>query len=171
MQCDCFRIGFILPSQQMLSQNYYSSIIDKMASWAGWNGFAGLIWPAGCSLETPALKPRIGAYNPKKLWATKSARLFESQGMTSSSKCKQICINILSLCKHQQKTRDLKLNIFCPLSYKSSRVFRGLEQLSSLFWRRVMAIYKLGVIHPRLEFVGVEILTTFWFLWHNFDSR
>jgi len=34
-----------------------------------------------------------------------------------------------------------------------------------------MAIYKLGVIHPRLEFVGVGILTTFLFLWHNFDSR
>jgi len=26
-----------------------------------------------------------------------------------------------------------------------------------------MAILKLGAIHPRLEFVGVEILTTFWF--------
>jgi len=26
-----------------------------------------------------------------------------------------------------------------------------------------MAIYRLGVIHPRLEFVGVEILTTFCF--------
>jgi len=26
-----------------------------------------------------------------------------------------------------------------------------------------MATYKLGVIHPRLEFVGVESLTTFWF--------
>jgi len=26
-----------------------------------------------------------------------------------------------------------------------------------------MAIYKMGVIHPRLEFVGVEILATFCF--------
>jgi len=34
-----------------------------------------------------------------------------------------------------------------------------------------MAIYKLGVIHPRLVFEGVEILTTFCFLWHNFGSR
>jgi len=34
-----------------------------------------------------------------------------------------------------------------------------------------MAIYKLGVIHPRFPFVGVEILTTFCFLWHNFGSR
>jgi len=34
-----------------------------------------------------------------------------------------------------------------------------------------MAIHKLGVIHPRFPFVGVEILTTFWFLWRNFGSR
>jgi len=34
-----------------------------------------------------------------------------------------------------------------------------------------MAIYQIGVIHPRLDFVGVEILTTFWFLWNNFGSR
>ena len=34
-----------------------------------------------------------------------------------------------------------------------------------------MAIYKLGLIHPRLEFVGVEILTIFWVLWHSFGSR
>ena len=29
----------------------------------------------------------------------------------------------------------------------------------------------MGVIHPSLEFVGVEILTTFWFLCHNFSPR
>jgi len=34
-----------------------------------------------------------------------------------------------------------------------------------------MAIYKLGVGHPRLVFEGVEMLTSFWFLWHNFGSR
>jgi len=34
-----------------------------------------------------------------------------------------------------------------------------------------MVVYKLGVIHFRLEFAGVEMLTTFWFLWHNFGSR
>jgi len=34
-----------------------------------------------------------------------------------------------------------------------------------------MALYKLGVIQPRFPFVGVEILTTFWFLCHNFGSR
>jgi len=34
-----------------------------------------------------------------------------------------------------------------------------------------MAIYKRGVIDPRLVFVGVEIFTTFCFLWHNFGSR
>ena len=31
-------------------------IIDKMASRAGWNDFAGRIWPAGRSLETAGLK-------------------------------------------------------------------------------------------------------------------
>jgi len=31
-----------------------------------------------------------------------------------------------------------------------------------------MAISKLCVIHPRLAFVGVEILISFCFLWHNF---
>jgi len=51
------------------------------------------------------------------------------------------------------------------------QVFRGLEQLSSLFWQGVMAIYKLGVIQPRFPFVVVEILTTFWFLCHHFVSR
>ena len=30
-----------------------------------------------------------------------------------------------------------------------------------------MAIYKRGVLHPRLVFARVEILITFWFLWHN----
>jgi len=34
-----------------------------------------------------------------------------------------------------------------------------------------MATYKLGVIQPRFPFVGVEILTTFWFLWRSFGSR
>ena len=87
-----------------------------------------------------------------------------------SSKWKQICINILSLCKHQQKTRNLKLkNFFCSLNYKSSRVFWGLEQLSSLFWRRVMAISKLGAIQPRFFFRGRNF-DHFWILWRNFGS-
>jgi len=34
-----------------------------------------------------------------------------------------------------------------------------------------MGIYNMGVIHPRLAFVEVEILTTFCFLCHNFGSR
>jgi len=37
------------------SWTYYFFIIYKMASRAGWNGFAGRIWPAGRSLETPGL--------------------------------------------------------------------------------------------------------------------
>ena len=36
-------------------QFFFFFIIDKMASRAGWNDFAGRIWPAGRSLETPAL--------------------------------------------------------------------------------------------------------------------
>jgi len=32
-----------------------------------------------------------------------------------------------------------------------------------------MAIYKRGVLNPRLDFVGVEILTTFCFLRHILD--
>jgi len=31
---------------------YYFFIIDKLASRAGWNGFAGRIWPVGRSFET-----------------------------------------------------------------------------------------------------------------------
>ena len=34
-----------------------------------------------------------------------------------------------------------------------------------------MAIYNMGVIHPRLAFVGVEICTSCCFLAHNFGSR
>jgi len=34
-----------------------------------------------------------------------------------------------------------------------------------------MAIYKQGVIQPMVTFLGVQILTTFWFLWHTFWSR
>jgi len=34
-----------------------------------------------------------------------------------------------------------------------------------------MAIYKLGVIDPRLALKGAEILITFCFLCHNFGSR
>jgi len=34
-----------------------------------------------------------------------------------------------------------------------------------------MAICKRGVIQALVSFLGVEILTTFWFLWYNFWSR
>ena len=34
-----------------------------------------------------------------------------------------------------------------------------------------MAISKRGVILPFVNFLGVEILTNFWFLWHKFWSR
>jgi len=34
-----------------------------------------------------------------------------------------------------------------------------------------MAIYNMSVIHPRLAFVDVKILTNFCFVGHNFGSR
>ena len=34
-----------------------------------------------------------------------------------------------------------------------------------------MAIYKQGVIQPMVTFLGLEIMTTFWLLWHKFWSR
>ena len=39
----------------IFSYIYYVFIIDKMSSRAEWNGYAGRIWSAGGSLETPAL--------------------------------------------------------------------------------------------------------------------
>jgi len=47
-------------------------------------------------------------------------------------------------------------------SSQTTRIHESLESLnsvSSIFWRRVMAIYNMGAIHPRLAIVGVEILT------------
>ena len=46
-----------------------------------------------------------------------------------------------------------------------------LERLTSSSCWRVMTIYNMGVMHPRLAFVGVEILTNFCFLGHSFGSR
>jgi len=42
---------------------------------AGWNGFAGRIWPAGRSLETPALyeSSRVAPGACKRGWAPQSA--------------------------------------------------------------------------------------------------
>jgi len=34
-----------------------------------------------------------------------------------------------------------------------------------------MAMTKQGVNLPFFNYLGVEILTTFWFLWHKFWSR
>jgi len=55
------------------------------------------------------------------------------------------------------------LKFFFTLNYKTSRVFRGLEQLSSSSFWRFMALYDMGVIYPRLAFVGVKIFTNFLF--------
>jgi len=67
------------------------------------------------------------------------------QGLVTSSKCKQICINILPLCEHQQKTRHPKLNKILFISnYKTLPIFRGFEQLSSSISWRVMALSQNG---------------------------
>jgi len=57
------------------------------------------------------------------------------------------------------------------LNCKPSQNFRGLDQLSSIFWRRVKAVGNVGVMYPRLAFVGVDILTNFWFWGYDFGSR
>jgi len=58
-------------------------------------------------LQSPSnpLKTRIETYNPKKLRLTKSDGWFDSPEVTSLSKCIEICINNLWICKHQQKNR------------------------------------------------------------------
>jgi len=93
-------------------------------------------------------------------------------GLMTSSKNMQICINILSLCIHQQKTRNPKTEcIFFIENYMISRVFTGFERLSSSFWRRVMASYSQGSNSHQISVCGSKILTIFCFLSHNFRSR
>jgi len=93
-------------------------------------------------------------------------------GLITSSKYIEICINILSLCIHQQKTRNPKSECFFFIAnYMTSQVFRGFEQLSSSFRRRVMASYSQGWNSPQISICGSKILTIFWFLSHNFRSR
>jgi len=69
-------------------------------------------WTRNARKSIKGSKDSYYSLEPKKLWATKSARLFDSQGLMTSTKCKQIYINILSLCKNQQKTQHLKLKNF-----------------------------------------------------------
>jgi len=64
-QCDCCGICYILRNQKtfpkyciLFFHHWQNGFIDKMASRAGWNGFAGRIWPVGRSLETPGLNHR-----------------------------------------------------------------------------------------------------------------
>ena len=98
-----------------------------MSSGAGVT-FLGTGTGAGVKKVTPITSERFILQNRiQKLWATKSARLFNSQGMMTSSKCKQTCIKILSLCKHQQKPRDLKLNFFAAYSTSLHESLEGLN--------------------------------------------
>jgi len=86
----------------------------------------------------------------------------------TSSKCKNICTNMLPSCQYQQRTRHPKLKKFCIASYKTIPIFRGFEQLpySSICWR-VMVFNKKYLV---LVFVGFEVLPNFCFLSHNFSS-
>jgi len=88
----------------------------------------------------------------------------------TSSKCKQICINILPLCKNKRKTTPQAKFCFI-LNYKTFPTFRGLAQLSGSSCCRVMAMYIMRVIYPRSAFLGAEFFTNFCFLIHSFGSR
>ena len=90
--------------------------------------------------------------------------------MTSSQNMK-ICINILSLCIHQQKTRNPKSECFFIANSMTSRVFRGFERLSSSYWRWVIASYSQGWNSPQISVCGRKLLTVFWFMSHNFRTR
>jgi len=92
-------------------------------------------------------------------------------GVMTSSKNIQTCINILSLCIHQQKTRSPNAEFFFIASYMFSRVFRGFEWLSWLFWRWVMASCSQRWNSPQISVFGCKILTISWFLSYNFRSR
>jgi len=55
----CFGTCYILPNQQ----NFRNYIIFSLLTLT--NGFAGRIWPAGRSLENPALSQLIDERNPR----------------------------------------------------------------------------------------------------------
>ena len=115
--------------------------------------FCPNFWTRNVRKSIKPFKVLYSSLESKKFWTTKSDGLFDSQGMMSSSKYKQICINILSLCKHQQKTRDLEI--------LNSSLARDLKQLSSSFWQQVTAIYGSGCFSPSLAFVGAQFFTNF----------
>ena len=52
-KCDCFRKCFCQINKFSFVILFF--LIGKMSTRAGWNGFAGQIWPAGRSLVTPGL--------------------------------------------------------------------------------------------------------------------
>ena len=85
-------------------------------------------------------------------------------GVMTSSKNIKICINILSLCIHQQKTRTPNTEyLFFIANYMTSRVFREFERLSSSFWRRVMVSYSQRWNSPQISVFGSKILSIFCF--------
>jgi len=71
-------------------------------------------------------------------------------------------------------TENLKSKIrmfFFIENYMTSQIFKGFERLSSSFRRRVMSSYSQGWNSPQINVCGSKILTIFWFLRHNFQSR
>ena len=62
-KCDCFRKCFCQINKFSFVILFF--LVGKMSTRAGWNGFAGRIWPAGRSLVTPDL-PQTSGYS--RLW-------------------------------------------------------------------------------------------------------
>ena len=77
-------------------------------------------------------------------------------GVMTSSKNIQICINILSLCIHQQKTRSPNAEFFFIASYMFSRVFRGLNGSLDYSDGELWPAAVRGGIHPRLAYLGAK---------------
>ena len=64
---------------------------------------------------TKSIKPSKDSYcslESQTIWATKSVRLVDLQGMMTPSKCAETCINILLFWKHQQKNNISSLSFF-----------------------------------------------------------
>jgi len=61
------------------------------------------VWTTNARKLIKGSKDSYYSLESKKILSYKIGSIVRLQGLMTSSKCKQICINILSLCKHQQK--------------------------------------------------------------------
>jgi len=85
-------------------------------------------------------------------------------GLITSSKYIEICINILSLCIHQQKTRNPKSECFFLL--QTTWLHKSLEGLNSFLAHSDGELWPAtvrGGIPPRLAFVGAKFWPFFGF--------